>query len=135
MTRGQIAIITDSAVYTSIEFNGNMYVREGLGEKIIQNLNKVNSYDDYEKYVSEFNTEYFNYSEYPLICEKEKCSLNFSKNYIDEWGSEYLYIKNLTVGLVTIFDREGNAVKIFPNEVAIFCLGEYEFYIDSLKNI
>ena len=49
MTRGQIIYwADDGSVYTSGEFNGDMYLNgEGHGEEVVEGLKSVSNYDDY----------------------------------------------------------------------------------------
>jgi hypothetical protein len=60
MTRGRLAIITNNMVYTSNEFNGDMYY-DGYGETAIEYLKKVDSTEYLVEAVKEFNEENFNY--------------------------------------------------------------------------
>ena len=105
MTRGQIVLITNDGLYTSAEFNGDMYY-EGYGEQVIEGLEKVKSYEEYKQFVEEFNAENFEYDD-KLIYELAKTDteddvktikrlLTMGKDYFDSWFSDYLYIKNIS---------------------------------------
>lgn len=94
MTRGQIAIITDKGIETSIEFNGDMYY-SGNGKEVIKGLKKVNTVAEYESFVEVFNETHHDYDK-QLFYYMGENTLDFSQNYFDNWFSDYLYIKNIS---------------------------------------
>lgn len=138
MTRGRLAIINKDSVYTSTEFNGDMYY-ERYGESAIKYLKTVDSTESLLEAVKNFNKENFNYPneevgiysyDYPLIFSVE--------TYYSDWGSDYIYIKNVSNEPQTITTREyrpkedkGIPLESFgekvlqPGEIGIFFMGRY----------
>ena len=93
MTRGKIIYIDkDGNVYSSVEFNGDMYP-DGNADEILYKFEAgyFATYNRYENFVEHFNKKHYGYPE-ELIravnCE-EKRTINVTKNYTD-----YLYIIN-----------------------------------------
>ena len=149
MTRGRLAIIYKDSVFTSTEFNGDMYY-DGYGESAIKYLKTVDSVESLLKAVKDFNKENFNYPneevgiysydypeevgvyshDYPLVFSEE--------TYYSDWGSDYIYIKNVSNEPQTIVTRkyrpkedkniplEGFGEKVLqPGEIGIFFMGRY----------
>lgn len=126
MTRGQIAIIIDGEnLITSTEFNGDMYPGEnGHGDEVFAFLNGVEDAETYLDYVESFNDKYFRYEDEPLNYEKKNDELDFSKDYFDNWFSDYVYIKNLHKKPVSIIDEGGNKLVILPKQTKVFHFGQ-----------
>ena len=143
MTRGQITIVKDGykekEVITSIEFNGDMYMPDGKwdghGQRVIDLLKKANDTADYQWVVAKFNKENHHYNDCESLTyklEKGVKTLDFTKDYFDNWFSDYVYLKNLTkesIKLTTrVADEEGNdigkkEVDLEPNQIAVLCFG------------
>ena len=131
MTRGQIAIITKAnEIYTSIEFNGDMYL-EGWGNDAIEELKSVHTPDEYYKAVDKFNKEHHNYDEphltFRINGEPAKQMLNFATDYFDNWFSDYVYIKNISDDTIQIIQRKKSRATIInlrPGEIAVLNFGE-----------
>ncbi len=112
MTRGKIIYITENMqVYSTIEFNGDMYPFEGgHGEEIIEYFLKQGFRDiySYQTYVKRMDERYFGYaSEYgqELIYNKgsyRENLLNFTENYTD-----YLYLINHAGQDIQIILKDG----------------------------
>lgn len=105
MTRGRIVLITNDAVYTTTEFNGDMYY-DYYGKEVIEGLKSVESYDDYLDFADKFNSENFEYPKQIVYqigeletdkdIERMKILFDMSNNYFENWDSDYLYIKNIS---------------------------------------
>ena len=134
MTRGQLAIITDRGIMTSIEFNGDMYLDGGHGEDAITALKNSTDIASYQYEVAKFNVEHHHYND----CDRQTyelgiSALDFTKDYFDVWFSDYIYIKNLKKEKVELItetrDKLGNPtgtkkVQLAPNEVAVLCFSK-----------
>lgn len=138
MTRGRLAIITKNKVYTSNEFNGDMYY-EGYGESAIEYLKKVESIEYLVEAIKDFNKENFDYPnkevgiysyDYPLVFSEE--------TYYSDWGSDYIYIKNVSNEPQTVVTRKYHSKEdkglpldsfgekvLQPGEIGIFLYGRY----------
>lgn len=150
MTRGQIAIIykgygaKDVSLMTSIEFNGDMYMPDGdwawagHGQDVIDLLKGVKDVANYQYVVAKFNNEHHHYCDcerltYRYKDEKAKSMLDFSKDYFDNWFSDYVYLKNITDEIVDIivekYDKEldkvlgSKTLHIKPNEIIVLNFG------------
>lgn len=141
MTRGQIAIITmdgkkEIEVYTSIEFNGDMYMPTkkwaGHGRTVTNLLKKVNDMASYNYVVAKFNNEHHHYNDITNLIYKRgnESILDFTKNYFDNWFSDYIYIKNITDSIIPLIttDKKGNKVlvELDPNKIARIYFGRLE---------
>lgn len=144
MTRGTLAIIADGGkMYKSIEFNGDMYL-SGYGVDAIKCLENVDTEDDFEDAVRDFDSHHHHYDEEEMVWEVDDIEpyLNMSKDYFDYWFSDYVFIKNVSTETVTIIDKTKYEVKIAPDEIAVFNFGEYmdtsnvttELYESVMKN-
>ncbi|MCD8018691.1 MAG: hypothetical protein LUF92_03645 [Clostridiales bacterium] len=132
MTRGKIIYVTnDMQVYTTIEFNGDMYPFDnGHGEDIINFFRKQGFRDvcSYERYVKKLDQRYFGYSsEYGMDLVSFKgmyCDdlFDFTKNYTD-----YLYLINNSDIDVLIGLEEGKT-KVPAGALAII-------YFQNLREI
>ena len=146
MTRGQITIITKDYVLTSIEFNGDMYMPTshwaGHGQRVINALKRVNDVADYHYEVARFNKNNHHYNDIgeKLVYKMERSTLDFTKDYFDNWFSDYIYIKNISKETVTIntfvTDEQGRdvdtkEVELKPNAIAVLCFGTLEKLIEE----
>lgn len=138
MTRGQIAIITKTHILTSIEFNGDMYLPTrkwcGHGQRAINALKRVNDVADYHYEVAKFNKENHHYNdiEERLVYKMDLSTLDFTKDYFDNWFSDYIYLKNISDNSVTINtsvrDDAGRSigtkeVELKPSAIVVLCFG------------
>lgn len=127
MTRGTLAIIADdNRIFKSIEFNGDMYL-SGYGVDAIRCLETVDTEDDFEDAVREFDADHYHYNEEQIIWEIKniKPYLDMSKDYSDNWFSDYVFIKNVSTEIITITDKDKDVIKISPDEIAVFNFGRY----------
>ena len=142
MTRGQIAVIKqdyDKAVriLTSIEFNGDMYMPTkkwaGHGQQVINALRKVNDTADYQYAVAKFNKDHHHYNDCESLTRKQGIeTLDFTKDYFENWFSDYVYIKNITSQEVKIItskrNKDGEDIGkenhiLFSGQIAVLCFG------------
>lgn len=144
MTRGQITIITKSKVMTSTEFNGDMYMPtkkwSGHGRTVINALKRVNDVATYQYEVAKFNKENHHYNDLErLTYIMDLETLDFTKDYFENWFSDYIYIKNITndnVNITTnVTDKCGNdigkkVVELKPNAIAVLCFGTLEKLVE-----
>ena len=127
MTRGTLAIIADdNRIFISIEFNGDMYL-SGYGVDAIRCLETVDNEDDFEDAVRKFEDEHHHYREEIMVGEikDSKPFLNMSKDYFDNWFSDYVFIKNVSTEIITIIDADKDVIQISPDEIAVFNFGRY----------
>ena len=134
MTRGQIVLITDKRLYTSIEFNGNMYLDEdcgGYGQEVIESLKNITSYNEYCEFVNQFNEEHFGYEDEPIVffvateCGTESMLDMTSGNYFDKWFSDYLYIKSIRDEDILIVDKNGKQITLQKGDIVALDFGEF----------
>lgn len=124
MTRGQIAIVTpEGKIITSTEFNGDMYF-EGHGQDVFDNLECVETVEDYKEFVAKFNEENFRYNR-QLFYECDDSFFDMKSDYFGKWFSDYIYIKNLSDNATVFTDSEGRRICVDSMERAAFYYGEY----------
>jgi hypothetical protein len=127
MTRGTLAIICDdNRMLRSIEFNGEMYL-DGYGIDAIKCLEDVDVEDDFDDAIRQFDLEHHKYQDEEMTWEIKdaKLYLDMSKDYIDHWFSDYVFIKNVSTEIITITDKNENVIKVTPDEIAVFNFGRY----------
>ena len=125
MTRGQIAVVLpDGSLISSIEFNGDMDLTEH-GKEVVDELNYIESEDEFRAFVERFNKDHFSYYEYPRVYECDDNFFDMSTDYFDKWFSDYVYIKNLSDKPVVFTDKQGRKIQIDEDTVAAFYYGEF----------
>ena len=93
MTRGTIIYIDrDGKIYSSVEFNGDMYP-DGNADRILEMFEAglFTNYKNYERFVIRFNKSHYGYREeliHPFPCKEEQVI-----DVTDNW-TDYLYIIN-----------------------------------------
>ncbi len=106
MTRGKIIYIDrDERVFSSIEFNGDMYP-DGNADRILEMFEAgfFTSYNNYESFVIRFNKSHYGYEEeliHPFTYEEERV-IDVTENWTD-----YLYIINNSDREWVINDKNG----------------------------
>jgi hypothetical protein len=106
MTRGKIIFIDkDCKVYSTVEFNGEMYPG-GYADEVLEKFEAgfFETYYRYENFVERFNKRHYKYPENliePLICLEERVV-----NVADNW-TDYLYIINNSECEWAIKDKNG----------------------------
>lgn len=124
MTRGKILFIDDDGnLYSSTEFNGDMYP-EGNGGEVIERFKEgyFEDYNHYIRFIELFNKRFFGY-ESELLEE-----LSYEKHIIsikDNW-TDYLYIINASAKEWIIIDEHGNPSYLTANTIAVIHYREVE---------
>ena len=93
MTRGKIIYIDrDGKIFSSVEFNGDMYP-DGNADRILEMFEAglFSNYSNYESFVIRFNKSHYGYEEelIHLITYKDERVIDITENWTD-----YLYIIN-----------------------------------------
>lgn len=127
MTRGQIAVILpDGRILSSVEFNGDMYYDgEGRGKEIVEELDYVETEDEYKELVENFNAEHFHYKTDELFYECDDSFRDMSSDYFGKWFSDYVYIKNLSDKPVVFIDADKQKIALEPDTVMAFNFGKF----------
>lgn len=142
MTRGQIAIITpEGKIIASTEFNGDMYY-EGHGHDVFDNLECVETVEDYKEFVVNFNEDNFRYNR-QLFYDCDDSFFDMKSDYFGKWFSDYVYIKNLSDKSAIVTDANGKNIQLDTDTTAVFYFGEFvaccsedfeaKNFIDSLR--
>lgn len=132
MTRGQFVLVTNDGIFSSGEFNGDMYYDgHGHGPEVVERLMRIQNADDFDKELIEFNEANFEYEDYQGGYKSSVDDINFKRDYFGEWFSDYLYIKNLTDSVYEITDRDGKTIMLNPDQIQIFCFGRLYGNVDS----
>lgn len=125
MTRGNFVLITNTANWMSIQFNGDMYP-SGNGKIVYHMLESVKNYNDLTTAILKFDKERFGYSyEYGEDMTPKSISdnIDFSKDYYAVYNSDYLYIKNASDKDCTIIAKNEMEKTIKPGEIQVWNFG------------
>ena len=125
MTRGNFLLITNTANWMSIQFNGDMYPSCN-GKIVYHMLESVETYDDLTAAILKFDKERFGYSyEYGEDMTPKSISdnIDFSKDYYAVYNSDYLYIKNASDEDCTIIAKNEMEQTIKPGEIQVWNFG------------
>ena len=125
MTRGNFVLITNTANWMSIQFNGDMYP-SGNGKIVYHMLESVKNYNDLTTAILKFDKERFGYSyEYGEDITPKSISdnIDFSKDYYAVYNSDYLYIKNASDKDCTIIAKNEMEKTIKPGEIQVWNFG------------
>ena len=98
MTRGNFLLITDTANWMSIQFNGDMYPSCN-GKFVYHMLESVETYDDLAAAILKFDEERFGYADMhyaDLAPNSISDDIDFSKDYFTIYNSDYLYLNDPT---------------------------------------
>lgn len=131
MTRGQITVIAkyygskEPTIITSIEFNGDMYMEvPGYGEQVVSLLDEVVDIANYQYAVAKFNNEHHHYNDPQLTYKFNNLdALDFTKDYFENWFSDYVYLKNITDETVCIKASNGE-YELNPGDIVVLCFGK-----------
>lgn len=141
MTRGKIVAVTDTELWSSVEFNGDMYPDDGgHGEEVIEGLKECKTLMNYRGFCEEFNNENFQY-EGEFECEDGEDGELFiarkidprgkfdleGDSYFEKWFSDWLYVKNFGTRNADFIDRDGKPLVIEPGEIAAITFGRLAF--------
>lgn len=125
MTRGNFILITNTANWMSIQFNGDMYPSCN-GKFVYHMLESVETYDDLTAAILKFDKERFGYADMHDIDLAPKSisdDINFSEDYFAIYNSDYLYIKNASDKECTIIAKNGMKQTIKPGEIQVWDFG------------
>lgn len=125
MTRGNFLLITDTANWMSIQFNGDMYTSCN-GKFVYHMLESVETYDDLAAAILKFDEERFGYADMhyaDLAPNSISDDIDFSKDYFTIYNSDYLYIKNASNKDYTIIAKNEVKQTIKPGEIQIWNYG------------
>lgn len=125
MTRGNFVLITNTANWMSIQFNGDMYPSCN-GKFVYHMLESVETYDDLAAAILKFDEERFGYADMHDIDLAPKSisdDINFSEDYFAIYNSDYLYIKNASDKKCTIIAKNGAKQTIKPGEIQVWDFG------------
>ena len=125
MTRGNFVLITNTANWMSIQFNGDMYPSCN-GKFVYHMLESVETYDDLTAAILKFDKERFGYADMHDIDLAPKSisdDINFSEDYFAIYNSDYLYIKNASDKECTIIAKNGMKQTIKPGEIQVWDFG------------
>ena len=125
MTRGNFILITNTANWMSIQFNGDMYPSCN-GKFVYHMLESVETYDDLTAAILKFDKERFGYADMHDIDLAPKSisdDINFSEDYYAVYNSDYLYIKNASDKECTIIAKNGMKQTIKPGEIQVWDFG------------
>lgn len=136
MTRGTLYIITNEAVYSSTEFNGDMGYND-LGKEAVKLLKKTTNLEEFKEKLATFNNKHYGYAEDMVYkaTEKKNAYKWYGKKIYDyelrsyTWQnynlfpsccptSDYNYIKNLSDTIVVINCQNGDHI-LKPGEILI----------------
>jgi len=152
MTRGQITIIYNSygsktpKIMTSAEFNGDMYMptpkcKYGHGQTVINALKRVHDVAEYQYEVAKFNKRHHHYNDLESqTYNMDVSALDFTKDYFENWFSDYIYLKNITKQPITIKttitdENDGHddikEVELKPNAIVVLNFGSLEKLIEE----
>jgi len=127
MTRGTFIFIDEDHIWSSVEFNGDMYPK-GRGKDALVTLHRVKDEKDFWYEIMHFDERHFHYAEehdWRMVDKRPLDDVDFNHNtYFEEYSSDYLYIK--TTIPITITDRKGEEIELEPDEVYTFYFGELE---------
>ena len=127
MTRGKIIYIDrDGKVFSSVEFNGDMYP-DGNADRILEMFEAglFANYSNYESFVIRFNNSHYGYEEelvYPYACKEERVI-----DVRDNW-TDYLYIINNSDSEWVIKDENGTTL-LGKRTLGIVCFQQVESMI------
>ena len=150
MTRGKMILINKdkfsekNVMNITCEFNGDMYI-SWYGKLVISNLEKVENFEEFRKFVDYFDNMFFQYknsqySDYYLISYEEikENTINLQDNYVDNWFSDYLYFKNVCgkdVNILCEINNKKETITIKNGEIKVFHFGESVDYKKELIEI
>lgn len=135
MTRGTLVLLLEKEYYTSIKFNGDMYL-SGMGIVAIEHLLNSNTPEEFNKELKLLNKGRYEYCETLMhgpFTSFEAFNID-SIDYFKEWFSDYLYIKNASKEYKTITTESGLKIELKPNDILILNFGElYSIYSSEFQ--
>ena len=123
MTRGTLVLISDEGIFSSIQFNGDMYL-EGKGKEVIRLLKDVTTENKFGEAITLVPASYFDEELIFKLPDDYDLKNSFMRKvYYQEWHSDYLYIKNATSEDIEILDFDGKPEILLANELTILNFG------------
>ncbi len=122
MTRWTIYLVLKDKVLYTTEFNWDMY-EDWHGDYVMQQLALIKDEDWFRFFVKKFNTDNFWYEEqlvYDMDPDEFYDTLDMSKNYFDNWFSDYIFIKNISDDTIEVATGDWAIVEILPQDEARF---------------
>lgn len=135
MTRGTAYLfLGGNVVYSSIEFNGDMYFDGcGYGSEMMEAIKSCYTLEGFAEIVKEFNEnhhkcqdELWVYESNHLNCveyEEDFITVDLKKNYFDNFFSDYIFIKNAAEKKIIFLTRDKVRIVLMPGEVTAFNFG------------
>lgn len=141
MTRGTIVLVTpNNEVWKTLEFNGEMYIEDGsVGAEVLAKLPQIGTVKELKEFAISINDKHYHYSldEEPIIYPSSLDKLcNLKENYLDNWFSDYLFIRNCSNKIIDIECANGE-LQLKPNCVTALYFANIIYnladLIDNLK--
>lgn len=135
MTRGTAYLfLGGNVVYSSIEFNGDMYFDGcGYGSEMMEAIKYCDDWESFAERIREFNENHHKYQDElwvyesnHLDCveyEEDSITVDLKKNYFDNFFSDYIFIKNADAKNILFLTRDKLKVVLRPGEVTAFNFG------------
>lgn len=128
MTRGNVCIISNDYIYTSMQFNGDMTPDKKCGYKALELLYNIETEEDYENGILDFYEKNFKHQQVDesnlFRYFPRQPYFDFSEKYFEKFNSDYIYIKNISNKKYTIYDEIEKEIIISPNEILVFYYGD-----------
>ena len=144
MTRGTFFLVTDSEVFRSTEFNGDMYPEKpGYGVEALEMLKPITTKEEFTVMVEKFNREHHNYDDEQLVWDmpynhpgEEEPGFFDAPNFCDmsngyfdgfRFFSDYLFIKNASQVPFNIRTKDQQqTIKLSPGKAIRLNYGNLE---------
>lgn len=135
MTRGTAYLfLGGNVVYSSIEFNGDMYFDGcGYGSEMMEAIKYCDDWESFAERIREFNENHHKYQDElwvyesnHLDCveyEEDSITVDLKKNYFDNFFSDYIFIKNAAEKKIIFLTRDKVRIVLMPGEVTAFNFG------------
>ena len=143
MTRGKLILIEPGRITTSPEFNGDMGAHDDMGKKAIKKMLAVKSYSSFIKvsqyFKKEYNYEHDEDAYYPAWYYSMMQLFDMTSEYFDKYGSDYLYIKNLSgekvfIKASTSNDNGFELLSLDDGAFGVLHYGEFDECVDIQEN-
>lgn len=129
MTRWRFGMITDEAVFISMEFNWDMYW-DWYGNEALRDLSITTcstNLDWFREFVYKWNAQHHNYQDVTIkdvAYSANDSYLDLSKWYFDKRFSDYIFIRNETNGNKDIILQTGAVFTLEPNVTVMIHFGK-----------
>ena len=138
MTRWTAYLITDGWIYSSTEFNGDMYP-EGYGESFILGLEKVKTFNEFIAMLVLFNQQAHGYpvEEVATLHSQSfwgKPIVFSDDDYYEKYFSDWTFWKNATSTPVEFETRDEKCFTLLPGRTIAFNFGLSDDAFCAFKN-